>query len=292
MKKLTALAAITALAGSAYAQLSPVPNPSGPNDGVWVSPIAGVNNNATYWSNPAGLLAYQFSSDINLNTPKPGTPDNKLGLFWGATPNADVLSMMSQINADGGSIRVIFLGESAGWWNDFGYTYSGLPADLANSFSLWNNIQSVAPDTNIVFGDNATISLAKGEASTFDFWLNGANAGNWPNPAPGAPGGVYTAFNPANGESAVNVSWTQSYISVRSYVDGTLANDYWNKTYLVGFEDIRGGGDADYNDFMFAVQFFKSDGTPFTPVPEPSTYGLMGAAALLAFVARRRFSKK
>jgi len=291
MKKLTALAAITALAGSAYAQLSPVP-PSSVGDGVSVVPITAQNNTGSYWADPAGLLAYKFSSDENLGTPKPGTPDNALGLFWGSTASADLQNIMSQINADGGSIRVIFLGESAGWWNDFGYTYTGNPSSAGQSFSLWNDIQSVSPYSNPAFGDNATISLAKGEASTFDFWLNGANAGNWPNPAPGAPGGVYTAFNPANGDSAVNVSWTQSYLSVRSYVDGTVANDYWNRTYLLGFEDVRGGGDADYNDFMVGLQFFRTDGTPFSPVPEPSTYGLMGAAALLAFVARRRFSKK
>jgi hypothetical protein len=43
---------------------------------------------------------------------------------------------------------------------------------------------------------------------------------------------------------------------------------------------------------MFALQFFGPDGKPFTPVPEPATYGLIGAAALLGLVAARRFKSK
>ncbi len=38
---------------------------------------------------------------------------------------------------------------------------------------------------------------------------------------------------------------------------------------------------------------FKFEGTPVTPVPEPSTYGLIGAVGLLGFAAyRRRFGRK
>jgi hypothetical protein len=290
MKKLIALAALTALAGSAFAQLSPVPG-SSTLDGVSVTNIDPNNNTSAYWASNTGLQAYKFYSNDNLGTPKPGTPDNALGMFWGSTMSGTMSSIWNTINNDGGSVRVIFLGESAGWLNDFGYTYSGLPQDLANSYSLWNDIQSVPPG-NIAFGDSATISLNKGEASTFDFWLNGARSFTSTNGTVGAPGGYYTTFDQSNGQSSVNVYFTQDFLSVRSYVDGTLANDIWNATFLVGYEDVRYGGDQDYNDFMVALQFFRADGTPFTPVPEPSTYGLIGAVALVGLIARRRFSKK
>jgi hypothetical protein len=292
MNKLIALAALTALAGSAFAQLSPVPG-SSTLDGVTVTNINPLNDNATYWSNPGGLLAYKFASDDNLNTPKPGTPDNMLGLNWGSSMSANLSSIWNSINNDGGSVRIIFLGESAGWLNDFGYTYNGNPQDLTKSYSLWNDIQSLPP-SNIAFGQTATISLNKGQAAGFDLWLNGSNSFGTTNSTPGAPGGYYTTFDPTRGQAGgnVNVYWSQDFISVRSYVDGTLANDIWNATYLVGYEDIRGGGDQDFNDFMVALQFFRADGTPFTPVPEPSTYGLIGAVALVGLIARRRFSKK
>ena len=52
----------------------------------------------------------------------------------------------------------------------------------------------------------------------------------------------------------------------------------------VAFEDILGGGDKDYNDFVFT---FKS----VTAVPEPQTYVLMLAGLMaVARLARRRKS--
>ena len=57
-------------------------------------------------------------------------------------------------------------------------------------------------------------------------------------------------------------------------------------TTLVSFEDVLGGGDKDYNDFIFA---FKS----VTAVPEPETNVLMLAGLMaVAWLARRRKSMR
>lgn len=56
---------------------------------------------------------------------------------------------------------------------------------------------------------------------------------------------------------------------------------------FVGFEDIFGGGDLDYNDLQFT---FTNIGTP---VPEPETYTLMLAGlGALAWLGRRRKAER
>jgi hypothetical protein len=47
---------------------------------------------------------------------------------------------------------------------------------------------------------------------------------------------------------------------------------------LIGFEDLFGGGDRDFNDFRFVVSNVRI--VDATPVPEPSTMLLFGSGAL------------
>jgi hypothetical protein len=56
-------------------------------------------------------------------------------------------------------------------------------------------------------------------------------------------------------------------------------------TYL-GFEDLFGGGDLDYNDHQFIVTNVAA-----TSVPEPATLSLLGAGTLLAGALRKKFRK-
>jgi len=292
MKKVIAIAAFSALAGSAFAQLSTIP-PSSTLDGILVQ-HEGANAGATHWDATPGLASYKFASDDNLGIPKPGSPDNVLGLNWSASITPAISLALAQINATGGFVRVIFTGESALWLNDFGYSYNGIPSS-ASSFTLFKDVQALAPGANIAFGDNAVIGLTAGQASTFDLWLNGVGDKPAPTP-PTSNGGVYTVFHPSNSSPYVspgNVMFAQSPLSVNTLkLDGT---GYENvNTYLVSAEDFRldRGSDKDYNDFMFGLQFYDSKGNPFTPVPEPSTYGMIGGVALLGLIARRRFKAK
>lgn len=89
----------------------------------------------------------------------------------------------------------------------------------------------------------------------------------------------------------VTGTWSNTELfSIWSGSDGTY-------TYYVGWVDDRSnvipGSDRDYDDLTVIwrvndIQIGIGDGA----VPEPSTYGLMGAAALLGLVGYRRFKQK
>ncbi|BAY30967.1 hypothetical protein NIES2107_28150 [Nostoc carneum NIES-2107] len=73
------------------------------------------------------------------------------------------------------------------------------------------------------------------------------------------------------------------------------AVSYYYKDYLIlGFEDLWGGGDKDYNDVVFAIDIGAENAryvAGITPIPEPSaTMALFGIAGLGLLKTRRRRS--
>lgn len=295
MKTVSAFTALAMMAGStAFAQLSTLPPPSS-DIGITVTPMnspGADNSGVTHWEAPVGLMQYAVAGN-GTQGPSPGNPDI-YGRNWGTTASAGVWSALNQIDAEGGTVRAIFTGETAGWLNDFGFTYDGTPTNVgAESYTIFQDVQA-AGASNVAFGDYVDIALGQGEAANFDFWLNGSDSMNASNPYPTDDGGVYTALRPENSSPFIgsgNVRWLVSPLMVNTWVEST--SSYQDvATWLVSFEDWRLDDpyDTDFSDFFFAIQLYDREGNPFgnNPVPEPSTYGLMGAAALLGLVAWRR----
>lgn len=185
--------------------------------------------------------------------------------------------------ASGGSVKAIFLGETAGWKNDFGFSPSSAPDTYT---PLATNIENALDGTgNIQSGWETTVSYAAGQQ--VDFWLNsGGGIGE---------GGLFYAFDGnrfAGDDTSVHTRW-QIRDVMTTYFNGSSVVTTAVPTLLVGFEDVRQGlsyYDGDFNDFVFGFQFLPTQ--PNTPVPEPSTYGLLGGAALVGLVALRRLKRK
>jgi len=296
MNKLAVIALLALAANSGFAQLSSLP-PSSVADGLPVR-SEGINGGTTHWDSPSGLGAYRYTSD-GPGTPNMGSPDNILGLSWASSAPASFTAL--RLSATSGvTVRTIFVGASAGWQNDFGYTYTG-QLQGPDSFTIFKNISAAAPGNTVTFGDFVDIPLLPGENFTFDLWLNGVGGPGETNPTPPTTfGGVYTVIHPANSQpyiGAGNVTWAQSPLMVNTWIPAL--NAYQDvATYLVGVEDWRldRGSDNDRNDFLFALQLFPVHGSTFdlappldlTAVPEPATYGWLGAIALFGLIAVRR----
>ncbi len=293
MKHFISFFAAPVLASSLSAQFLSLP-PSSTDDGIIVQSI-GMNAGTDQWNSSSGLAAYQFSSDTNTDRINLGTDNNPLGLTWQNSPSADAAAAKNLLNTTGGTIRAIFLGETAGWLNDFGYTYSGNPS--SDSYTISHAIQSSGASANVQFGQYVDLSLPAGGAANFDFWLNAVGAmGTNPQPGPSASGGIYTAFDPANsspGSGTRQFAWATSPIAVNTYLP--QQNGYAPvETYLISAEDWRigTGSDKDFSDYTFALQFFDANGTPIGAVPEPAAAALLiGSLALSAGLYKRKAAR-
>jgi len=270
------------------AQLLSLPSSSS-NDSVLIE-SAGVNGGTALWGSSTTLGAYQISGDDYQKPLQPGSADQELGLTWNYTLPSSLAATLQSVNATGGTVRVIFVGETAGWLNDFGYTYSG-QASGQKSFTAWEQIQSFGTAANIKFGDYFDVKLNPGQMAGFDFWFSATGVFG-PRPTSLTDlGGVYQAFDStANSSPTQQYLWSASSIAVNTWIP-SLSAAAPVATYLAGIEDWRidRGSDRDYNDLLIALQFYNSDGTPFTTVPEPGTWAAIAGALAFGFVLIHRY---
>lgn len=268
MKKVAAVAAAAlVLANLLPAQLSPLPSPSSA-DGVFVQD-SGFN--LLQWG-ASPLKNYQLAPSNPFQTPAVNPGIDVYGAAW-----TDQAPSLLQLNNHGGVLRLIFLGSDATWGGSIGYTYTLQPAPSPCAFTI-------SDTASLAFGDHVDIALGKGSGSTFDFWTTGGM-------------NTFCLFRPENSTlvSGGSVHWTLSPFQVCTFLPGY--ESYANvDTWVASIDETIGGTDASYR---VALQFFYPTAVPVVtpggqqvPVPEPSTYGMIGAVVLLLTVGLRTIGRR
>ncbi len=134
-------------------------------------------------------------------------------------------------------IRVYFVHEGAGYWNSLGFNFT--PAGQANPgqpYLIFPNASFASTTSNtrkqatpLVVGDFVELS-AGGPGIQMDFFL--------------IADGARTPLNTWYNNTALNVDGTPHVVAF------LLPN---SRYIMIGFEDLYGGGDLDYNDCLFVV---------------------------------------
>ncbi len=262
------------VATGAFAQLSPATGDRLADYQAWFDGFA-VTSDANYTGTPHPPAISTPVADLTSDRKWAGWQPN-----WGGSALTGPLTNVDkEFNL---KVEIVFLGETAGWWDDLGIRLNGVDSVLADG------VQAAGATPNRHFGDWTTITLAPG--ATLDFFVTGSESHSQDGviTTGGNTGGRYYALG-----STPNIpasATMQSYwgnlsplATVRSEKDALLDIPFT----VLGFEDIQSQvSDRDYNDMVFAVR--ASLDTEQGAVPEPSTYGLLGAVLLLLLAEYRR----
>ncbi len=178
-------------------------------------------------------------------------------------------------------VRVYFVGEGASYHNTLGFTTDGSGnIDSSSAELIFRNASSsvttYSPGTTVKRTGNEPllpgdfVDLGEIDAgSQLDFFLI----------ADGARGGktVYSTQVSQNPDGINHV------VSFAYAIPGS-------PYLIIGFEDLLGGGDRDFNDVIFAVDIGAGNIKDLVSTPEPAHLLTLGSFAGLAFWMRRRQS--
>jgi hypothetical protein len=176
-------------------------------------------------------------------------------------------------------VRVYFVGEGAGYANTLGFTTDGSGSATSPTSQLIfpnasSRVTSYNPPSSILRTANEPlmpgdfVDLGRKAANTsLDFFLiaNGANGGR-------------SVFSTQNSQNPDGINHVISF-----------AYAMQNSPYLIlGFEDLWGGGDRDFNDLLFAVDIGAVNIAALTATPEPAVTASMVAFLGLGWVLVRK----
>lgn len=191
-----------------------------------------------------------------------------------ARPSQAAPIVGEQVFAPGGDVLVTFLGYSASFTNDL-YLFDA--SDLSTPLPVTSIVGPGYAAPGLVFTNQTTAvgttlnlgHVAAGTELVFGIYVRETGRTYFTGPGARNPDGVAHAV--------VDNGLPPQYLPYGPVPPGMFA---------VGFEDIFGGGDLDYNDLAFAFGYAPA------AVPEPAALGLLTLGAVAAAVRRRRHSKR
>jgi hypothetical protein len=167
-----------------------------------------------------------------------------------------------------GDIFATFIGSDASYSDDL-YFYLTV-GDLTTAQFLFNN-HDAAGGTEVDVADGA---LAVGDEAIFGICVERSGGGEMSPACDGADDFFYSGDPSRNADGMDHIKiWTIADYLAEQPLDGeatqfVLDAQAAGYEYILGFEDILGGGDEDYNDVIYALR-------GVTTVPEPVSMTLL-----------------
>ena len=170
-------------------------------------------------------------------------------------------------------VSVIFQSESAGQQNSLGYYKIGPNGEISDVQLVWSNASASGSGGDLHTGDSVQLNVGAGDRFAFFLISNGASLNNFSQfqngtfefrDASGHPATIGTAdpvlyFVSNDGLTATEVQGAVFHTAGPSLnadgIEHTISGIGSTPDQLViGFEDLSGGGDRDYQDLVVAVQ--------------------------------------
>ncbi len=181
-----------------------------------------------------------------------------------------------------GDLQAAFVGSDAFYGDDLYFFLT--VGDFSTAQFLFDNHASV-PGTVVDINDG---TLNVGDEAIFGICVNESGASPQPD-CPSADHIYYSGTASTSNDDGLphTIVWTHDDYEAYAGVDLDAMGIGADYAYIIGFEDILGGGDEDYNDAIFALK-------GVTAVPEPVTMTLLatGLAGMGGTGLVRRRKKK
>ncbi|MBN9692090.1 MAG: DUF4114 domain-containing protein [Verrucomicrobia bacterium] len=176
-------------------------------------------------------------------------------------------------------VRVYFVGEGAGYHNSLGFNTAGGGVTSGNPLLIFPDASSRVS----TYSPNAQGSVARTGAEPLlagDF----VDLGNF------AAGTKLDFFLIANGASGGNQVFSTDGSVNPDGINHVVSFAALSGSYLlIGFEDLFGGGDRDFNDVLFAVDIGARNLATLTAAHEPATVAILAAfLGVGGWIFRRR----